>query len=151
MAETRSAEATFIDHYYTLGIAIDAHGDLIEDVYWGMIRDSRKGVSEPLTPSEMDQLNEAYRVLTTPSLRRAYDEERAEVLGPNAAPQAPVAEEAAGPPLPFLERHVAAIQPKPRPANPIVAAVESPRWVPLVASIGGIGTMISLAIVRLFI
>ncbi len=83
-------EQEFRDHYYTLGIDIDATGELVEQTYWQRIRASRLGESKALArPRDIIGLNEAYRVLMTPELRSSYDTERAEVLGTGAAPRAP--------------------------------------------------------------
>jgi curved DNA-binding protein CbpA len=83
-------EPEFGDHYYTLGIDIDATGEVVEETYWRLIRAARRGErGAPARPRDIEDLNEAYRVLMTPKLRRAYDEERAEVLGPHAAPRGP--------------------------------------------------------------
>ncbi len=83
-------EPEFRDHYYTLGIDIDASGEVVEQTYWQHVRASRESVPGPLGQSpDIEDLSEAYRVLMTPELRNAYDEERTQVLGANAAPTGP--------------------------------------------------------------
>lgn len=80
----------FRDHYYTLGVDIDATGVVVEQTYWQRIRASAAGWPEtPARPQDIEALNEAYRVLMTPELRSSYDAERTQVLGPNAAPKGP--------------------------------------------------------------
>lgn len=94
----------FKDHYYTLGIGIDADGEVVERTYWDLIRASRSGSSERVfSAQDIDDLNEAYRVLTTPRLREAYDAERSDVLGPGAAPRSPQPEREL-PPLRVMEK-----------------------------------------------
>lgn len=83
----------FRDHYYTLGVDIDATGVVVEQTYWQRIRASAAGWPEtPARPQDIEALNEAYRVLMTPELRSSYDAERAEVLGANAGPTGPAPE-----------------------------------------------------------
>ena len=83
-------EPEFRDHYYTLGIDLDATGEVVEQTYWERIRASRLGGSNALArPRDIIDLNEAYRVLMTPELRSSYDAERAAVLGAHATPRGP--------------------------------------------------------------
>lgn len=100
----------FKDHYYTLGIDIDAAGEVVESTYWDLIRASRSGSSErAFSAQDIDDLNEAYRVLTTPQLREAYDVERSDVLGPGAEPRGPQPERDA-PPLRVMEKQLPSLQ-----------------------------------------
>ena len=118
-------EPEFTDHYYTLGIDIDATGEVVEKTYWQRIRASRLGESGASTrPRDIIALNEAYRVLMTPELRSSYDAERAAVLGANAAPRAPEPER---PDLPLrvMETQLPAMQ---RQAN-VGGEVVTEGWV----------------------
>ena len=100
----------FKDHYYTLGIEIDATGEAVESTYWDLIRASRSGSPErTFSAQDIDDLNEAYRVLTTPVLREAYDAERSDVLGPEAAPRGPQPEREL-PPLRVMEKQLSSLQ-----------------------------------------
>lgn len=100
----------FTDHYFTLGIDIDATGEVVEQTYWQRIRASRSGVSGATTrPRDIIALNDAYRVLMTPELRISYDAERAEALGANAAPRGPEPERA-DLPLRVMETQLPAMQ-----------------------------------------
>jgi len=103
-------EPEFRDHYYTLGIDIDATGEVVEQTYWQRIRASRLGESDgPARPRDIEDLNEAYRVLMTPELRSSYDAERAEVLGAGAAPRAPQPKRSE-PPLRVMETQMPALR-----------------------------------------
>ncbi len=108
----------FKDHYYTLGIDIDADGEVVERTYWDLIRASRSGSSErAFSAQDIDDLNEAYRVLTTPRLREAYDAERSDVLGPRAKPRRPQPERES-PPLRVMEKQRSVLQAPPPEKSP---------------------------------
>ncbi len=108
MNDTRN-EPEFTDHYYTLGIDIDASGEVVEETYWQRIRTSRLDESgSSAGPQDIEDLNEAYRVLMTPQLRRFYDAERAKVLGVDAAPRAPQPR-CPEPPLRVMEKQMSAL------------------------------------------
>lgn len=152
MAEQSAPQFEFVDHYYTLGIDVDANGEIIEDTYWHIIREWRAG-RMALTSRNVDHLNEAYRVLTTPELRRRFDAEREAVLGPNARPQPPQTDEPE-PPLRIMEKELLALhrdapeepdEPEPEAAPP------ANRWLLLAAGAGSIAAMLAGAIIKLLL
>jgi hypothetical protein len=63
------------DHYQVLGVSPDASGEAIRIAYAERIKAFRNalGNSEPPPPADLDALREAYRVLSSPELRAAYD------------------------------------------------------------------------------
>ncbi len=152
MNESNSTQPEFVDHYYTLGIAANSNGEIVEETYWRIMRAAKSGKSSaPLRPHDVDDLNEAYRVLTTPQLRRAYDAERAEILGPDAEPQPPQPE-APEPPLRVMEKQLPALQ---REAvrdepDPDTSKFSVP-WVPLIGAFGGIAAAASFLIIRFLV
>ncbi len=151
MNDKNNTPSEFVDHYYTLGIAVNSNGEIVEETYWRIMRAAKGGKSNaPLRPRDVDDLNEAYRVLTTPQLRAVYNAQRAEILGPDAEPQPPQPE-APEPPLRVMERHLPALE---REAvrdgpEPDTARLSVP-WVPLVGLFGGIAAT-ALAIVRFLV
>lgn len=152
MNETQSTQSEFLDHYYTLGIAVNSNGEIVEETYWRIMRAAKAGKSSAsLRPRDVDDLNEAYRVLTTPQLRRAYDAERAEILGPGAEPQAPQPE-APEPPLRVMEKHLSALQ-REAARDEVVPDTRkfSVRWVPLIGAFSGIAAVASFVIIRFLV
>ncbi len=152
MNETKSTQPEFLDHYFTLGIDVNSNGEVVEETYWRIMRASRSGKSSaPLRPRDVDELNEAYRVLTTPQLRTAYDAQRADILGPDAEPQAPRPEEPEAP-LRVMDRHRVALQ---REAvrdepEPDISGFSVP-WVPAVIALGGTAATAAGALVWFFV
>jgi curved DNA-binding protein CbpA len=63
------------DHYATLGVPRDAEISLIQATYWRLARQCNESLtSDPEAPLLLRDLNAAYEVLSTPQLRRQYDE-----------------------------------------------------------------------------
>lgn len=63
------------DHYATLGVPRDAELSLIQATYWRLARECSGALtSDPEAPRLLRDLNAAYEVLSTPELRRQYDE-----------------------------------------------------------------------------
>lgn len=63
------------DHYATLGVPRDAEHSLIQATYWRLARQCNANLtSDPEAPRLLRDLNAAYEVLSTPQLRRQYDE-----------------------------------------------------------------------------
>ena len=63
------------DHYATLGVPRGAEHSFIQATYWRLARQCNAGLtSDPQAPRLLRDLNEAYEVLSTPQLRRQYDE-----------------------------------------------------------------------------
>lgn len=152
MSETNSTQSKFVDHYYTLGIDVDSNGEIVEETYWSIMRVSRSDKSNAqLRARDVDNLNEAYRVLTTPELRKEYDAERAAVLGPNAKPQPPRPEEPE-PPLRVMEKHFPALQREAvRDEIELQKSRFSVPWIPAVAAAGGTAAATILAIIWFFV
>ena len=94
---------------------------MVEETYWQRVRASRAEGSETLArPQDIEDLNEAYRVLMTPQLRRAYDAERTELFGPDAAPRAHQPE-SVEPPLRVMRKQMPALRQGPEVAEEIAA------------------------------
>jgi hypothetical protein len=63
------------DHYATLGLPRGAELSLIQATYWRLARQCNAALtSDPEAPRLLRDLNEAYEVLSTPQLRRQFDE-----------------------------------------------------------------------------
>ena len=63
------------DHYATLGLPRGAELSLIQATYWRLARQCNAVLtSDPEAPRLLRDLNAAYEVLSTPQLRRQYDE-----------------------------------------------------------------------------
>src|SRR3989304_4239039 len=77
------------DHYATLGLPRGAEHSLIQTTYWRLARQCNTALtSDPQAPRLLRDLNEAYEVLSTPQLRRQYDELLARAgLAPEASPR----------------------------------------------------------------
>ena len=137
MVKTSSTHSEFVDHYYTLGIDVDSNGEIVDETYWRIMRTSRSDkTNAQLRAREVDNLNEAYRVLTTPKLRAADDAERAAVLGPNAKPQPPKQEEPEAP-LRVMEKHRVALEREAVRDEPEPDTGFSVPWVPVAGAAGG--------------
>ncbi len=151
MNEPARELAEFVDHYFTLGIAIDSTGEVVEETYWRIMREWRSGtLDEHLKATDVDNLNEAYRVLTNPKLREMYDAERAEVLGPGAPPQGPPEEEPEAPlrvmdkQRVVLQREAVRDDPEPEPEFTLP-------WVPVLAGAGGALVAAIIAFIWFFV
>ena len=110
VAQPARSETPFKDYYYALNLRPDAPVPEIEQAYWRLVRTG--GSAEV----GMDEVNEAYGVLTSPELRRRYDQLRNAFLGEGAPPQSLQPEDRPPrPPLMVMEKQ----QPRPRPkTNP---------------------------------
>ena len=140
----------FKDHYYTLGIGIDAAGEVVESTYWNLIRASRSGSSgRAFSAQDIDDLNEAYRVLTTPVLREAYDAERSDVLGPGAEPRGPQPEREL-PPLRVMEKQLPSLQ-TPSPERKAEPEAQQPiPYLSIALAALGVALVVGVAIVVVF-
>ena len=112
------------DYYYTLNIPPSATLAEVEQAYWRIVR------SEP-EEGYMDDVNEAYSVLTSPQLRQQYDQVRNAVFGEGTAPQPPLQEDSKfKAPMAFMDRQ----RPKPRAETELARrwwrfrAPSWPRW-----------------------
>lgn len=110
MAQRTPSETPFEDYYYILNVPLDGSGGEIERAYWQLVGGNGSAAAS------LDEANEAYRVLTSPQLRREYDQLRDAVLGKSAPPQPPQREQRrTRPPLVVMEKQ----RPRPRPeTNP---------------------------------
>jgi hypothetical protein len=62
------------DYYEILRVHPSADASLIHAAYWHLARECQARIgAEPNAIRRLDELNEAYRVLSTPALRQAYD------------------------------------------------------------------------------
>ena len=108
---TQTLEPTFKDHYQTLQVHPEADASMIEAAYWHLAR--RYNAAKRFDSSAieiMDDLNEAYSVLGSPSHRKEYRRDRNAVLGEDALPTPPP-QPSQPPPLRVLER--SKVRPKP--------------------------------------
>lgn len=105
VAQPTPSEGPFEDYYYVLNVRPDAPAAEIEQAYWRLVR------SGGATKVDMDEVNHAYGVLTSPEHRHSYDQLRNAVLGQGAPPQPPQLEDRrARPPLTVMEKQ----HPRPR-------------------------------------
>ena len=75
----------FDDHFLTLQVHPEADARMIETAYWHLARRfNRRSDSSAL--AKLDDLNEAYSVLATPSRREKYVATRNAVLGEGTLP-----------------------------------------------------------------
>ena len=101
---TSTADETFKDHYQTLQVHPDADATMIEAVYWHLARRyNAKAGSERWAYGNLDDLNEAYSILASPSRRAEFHERRNAVMDDDTLPDWPSPETAA-PPLRVMER-----------------------------------------------
>lgn len=112
-AATDSQEE-FKDYCLILQVHPEADAGMIEAAYWHLARRyNDQADTNPLAMAHLDDLNEAYSVLGTPSRREAYVQVRNAVLGVGALPSAPVPMREP-PPLAVMERQ----RPQSRPVEP---------------------------------
>lgn len=112
-AATDSQEE-FKDYCLILQVHPEADAGMIEAAYWHLARRyNDQADTNPLAMAHLDDLNEAYSVLGTPSKREAYVQVRNVVLGVGALPSAPVPMREP-PPLAVMERQ----RPQSRPVEP---------------------------------
>ena len=101
---TSTPDETFKDHYLTLQVHPDANASMIEAVYWNLARRyNAEAGSQRCAYGKLDDLNEAYSILASPSRRAEYHERRNGVLGNDTLPDRP-STETASPPLRVMER-----------------------------------------------
>ncbi len=101
---TQAPEPTFKDYYLILKVHPGADASMIEVAYWHLARRynaEMRSVSSART--NLNDLNEAYRVLGSPSRRREYLATRNAVLGEGALP-VPPPQPSAPLPLRVMER-----------------------------------------------
>ena len=103
---TPTGEHDFKDHFHTLQLHPEADARMVEEAYWHLARryNAEKRPS-PTAVTGLDELNEAYSVLGSPSRRKDDVATRNAVLGKGALP-VPPAQPAASPPLKVLERTI---------------------------------------------
>src|SRR3972149_9534999 len=95
----------FKDFYQILERQPDADSEMIHQAYWHLARVCNTE-SDSWARPKLDELNEAYSVLRSPSLRAAYDKIRDGVLG-ERAPPAPPRVQPPRPPLPVMSKQLA--------------------------------------------
>ncbi len=104
----------FNDYCLILQVHPEADAGMIEAAYWHLAkRYNEQADTDPLAMTELDDLNEAYSVLGTPSKREAYFRVRDAVLGVGALPFLPEPKREP-PPLAVLEKQ----RPRSRPSGP---------------------------------
>ncbi len=101
---TQTLEPTFKDYFLTLQVHPEADASMIEAAYWHLARrcNAQKRFDSS-TIANLDELNEAYSVIGSPSRRKEYLAARNAVLGEGALP-APPPQPSAVPPLKIMER-----------------------------------------------
>ena len=116
--ETVETQDTFRDYYDALHIYPDADVTAIDQAYWRLARLYNNAIrSYPDATQSLDALNEAYRVLRSPELRREYDQVRNAVMDGDAPtvvlepkPEPKLEAAPKSPPLAVMEKQ----RPKPR-------------------------------------
>jgi len=77
VTELREANIRSKDYYRVLQLHPDADSSLVDQAYWRLARQYNAAIpSDESAKEKLDDLNEAYAVLGTPSLRREYDRVR---------------------------------------------------------------------------
>lgn len=115
------------NHYETLGLTPEADGPSVHRAYWDRARRYQAlAPSDPRAHGMLDELNEAYAVLGTPSLREEYDATL------RSGPAAPEPRERPASRLRALLRPRPAT---PRPEPPRVPATPAATAAPLAAAI----------------
>lgn len=108
------SQEEFKDYCLTLQVHPEADAGMIEAAYWHLARRyNDRADTDPLAKAHLDELNEAYTVLGTPSKREAYFQVRDAVLGFGALPSKPVPKPEP-PPLAVMEKQ----RPQSRPGGP---------------------------------
>lgn len=104
LADAPDAQASFKDYCLILQVHPEADAGMIEAAYWHLARRyNEQSDTDPLAKQALEDLNEAYSVMGSPSRREEYSRLRNEVLGEGALPAfaAPIPE---APPLAVMER-----------------------------------------------
>jgi hypothetical protein len=127
--QSPQAQTPFKDYYQILHLHPEADAAMVDQAYWHLARlYNAASASDPSARASLDELNEAYSVLRSPSLRKEYDRVRDVVLGEDAAPLPPPQAEPEPPPLAVMSKQ----RPKPRaePDAQPEAPKRQPRRVP---------------------
>ncbi len=96
------AGAPFKDYYEILHLHPDADAAMVDQAYWHLARLYNTTIpSDGGARAKLDELNEAYSVLRSPSFRREYDKLRDAVLGKGALPQSSEVPQAEAEPPPL--------------------------------------------------
>ncbi len=107
--QPEETELPFKDYYQILQLHPETNAAMVDQAYWHLARLYNAATpSDPSARGKLDDLNEAYSVLRSPALRKAYDELRDAVLGEGALPV---------PPQPELEPPPLAVMEKQRPRS----------------------------------
>lgn len=134
VAQPEETGPPFKDYCLILQLHPEADGEMVDAAYWHLARrysDARR--TDPSAKAKMDDLNEAYSVLRSPTRREEYFRIRNAVLGEGALPSPPEQVPEA-PPLAVMEKQ----RPKPQheavvPEPPVrswfsFARVSVPSW-----------------------
>lgn len=96
--QTLAPTEPFKDYYQFLHLHPHADAAMVDQAYWHLARLYNAEFStDPDAKRKLDELNEAYSVLRSPPLRKAYDQMRNELLGEGTLPETPEPEPAAPP------------------------------------------------------
>jgi hypothetical protein len=88
--ELREANIRSKDYYRVLQLHPDAGSSLVDQAYWRLARQYNAAIpSDESATGKLDDLNEAYAVLATPSIRREYDRIRRGPFGDGNGPTRP--------------------------------------------------------------
>lgn len=112
----------FKDYCLILQIHPEADAGMVEAAYWHLAkRYNEQADHDPLAAAKLDELNEAYSVLGSPSRREEYFQVRNAILGIGTLPSPPIKAPEA-PPLSVLAKQ------KPRErVQPLASSTQSPR------------------------
>ena len=92
-SEAAESEDQFKDYCLILQVHPEADAGMVEAAYWHLARRyNEQADTDPLAMAHLDDLNEAYSVLGTPSKRAGYFQVRNAVLGIGTLPSAPIPE-----------------------------------------------------------
>ncbi len=105
-AQPAEAQAPFKDYFLILQVHPEADGGMVEAAYWHLAkRYNEQSGTDSLAKAKLDDLNEAYNVLGTPSRREEYTHVRNDVLGEGTLPM-PAEPPREPPPLAILEKQI---------------------------------------------
>lgn len=103
--QPEETEPLFKDYYQILQLHPDAEAAMMDQAYWHLARlYNAAGPSDSSARAKLDDLNEAYSVLRSPTLRELYDKVRDGVLGQGALPIPPQQEPGPEPPLAVMAK-----------------------------------------------
>jgi curved DNA-binding protein CbpA len=87
MAKQPEAPTPFQDYYQVLHLQPEADAAMLDQAYWHLARIYNAEIADdPDAKEKLDELNEAYSVLRSPSLRKEYDRVRETVFARNLMP-----------------------------------------------------------------